>query len=240
MTGRQKNRFNCDFRDNEDLPVIDFLEANYNQDEVKMLEVGSGLCRFLHKVKRLYPKIDIIGVEINPDLVNLAIDKGFRVINQDFLKNSFLSDSFDIVHCSHIIEHFKYPEITFVIDELLRVTKKNGICIIRSPLMWDNFYYDIDHVRPYPPESIIGYLNNSQQQKKGTNTVTIEKIWYRTGAIQIKIKEDKSRVIVLKILQILVDKFVTVINEILQYSWNLYRYPCTKPNGYVMILRKTE
>jgi hypothetical protein len=238
MTGRRKNRFNCDFRDNEDLPVIDFLEANYSQDEFNMLEVGSGLCRFLDKIKKLYPKIDVIGIEINPELVHFAINSGHNVINQDFLKNSFLSDSFDIVHCSHIIEHFKYPEITIVIDELLRVTKKNGICIIRSPLMWKNFYNDIDHIRPYPPESVMGYLNNCQQQKKGIYTVIVEKIWYRTGSIQIKINENRSRVIVFRIIQILISKFVSVINGILQYSWDLYRFPCTKPNGYVMILRK--
>ena len=106
-----------------------------------------------------------------------------------------------IVHCSHLIEHFKYPEVAQVIDELLRVTKIGGICIIRSPLMWEYFYCDLDHVRPYPPEAIISYFNNDQQQRKGQSKIQVLNIWYRKMPKQYKVINRSSLWYGLKLLR---------------------------------------
>lgn len=235
----QQNLKNCSLRDNEDLPVIKFLDTLDKNKSYSLLEVGSGLCRFVNKIKLLYPNIEITCYEINKDLANKAQEYGFNTINDNFLNNTIEENKYDIVHCSHVIEHFKYPEITFVIDELLRITKTGGSCIIRSPLMWKDFFNDIDHVRIYPPDAIIAYLRNEQQQKKGKNEVCIMNIWYRTLPKQYLLIDKSFLIYGIPFIRTFLNRYIIPkINHKFVKLWNKYRYPASKPNGYVMIVKK--
>jgi ubiquinone/menaquinone biosynthesis C-methylase UbiE len=234
------NLANCECYDNEDLSVFAFLNELDKERKYKMLEVGSGLCRFVDKVNKQYSNIDITCFEINENLAKIARSKGFQVINENILKNSLLSEEYDIVHCSHVIEHFKYPEIVFVIDELLRVIKKDGFCIIRTPLLWEEFYDDIDHVRIYPPRAIINYFNHQQQQKQGNNKVQIMSIWYRTSPKRYQPITTSSLMYAFPFIRYFWNRYLLPkINNGFKCFWNRYRFPATKPNGYVMILKKT-
>lgn len=235
----KKNLASCESRDNEDTSIIELFEKLDHQKNYKLLEVGSGLCRFVKKIHKLFPNITITCVEINKDLAKIAEEEGCKVYNTSFLENNIESDRFDIVHCSHMIEHFGYPEVRIVLDELLRVTKKNGYLIIRSPLMWEHFYDDLDHVRPYPPQSIINYLYNPQQQSVGKNKVDIVRIWYRTRPIERHPIDRSNRIYSITPLRLFYNKHILPRrNNRLEKLWNKYRWPATKPNGYVMILKK--
>jgi hypothetical protein len=238
---KERNLKNSEFRDNEDLPVIDHLDRITKGQELSMLEVGSGLCRFVKKVRELYPSINISCVEINSDLAKIAQNEGCVVYNTSFLDNTLPSNTFDIVHCSHVIEHFKYPEIIKVIDELLRVTKIEGYLVIRSPLMWKHFYDDIDHVRPYPPECILNYLYNPQQQVVGENNVEVVRIWYRTSPLEFEPIDRSNWLYGITPIRLFYNKHVlSRRNRLYKKLWNKFRWPSTKPNGYVMILKKTK
>lgn len=232
-----KNIKYCSFRNNEDIPVLDFFDTLDTEKNYRLLEVGSGMCRFVDKINILYPNIKITCVEINSDLADLAKEKGYQVFNENFLKNSLNAEDFDIVHCSHVIEHFKYPEIIHFLDELLRVTKINSYCIIRSPLMWEGFFSDIDHVRPYPPAAITNYLNNEQQQKKGKNTIKIERLWYRTSAKQYN-HIDKTSLLYALPFRRFINKRIDGINRRFVALWEKYRFPTSAANGYVMIMKR--
>ena len=235
----QKNLATRELRDNEDSSIIDLLEGLDSTKIYTFLEVGSGLCRFVKKIHQLFPNITITCVEVNKDMAQLAKDEGCVVYNNSFLENNLESDCYDIVHCSHMIEHFAYPEIRLVIDELFRVTKKNGYLIIRSPLMWEHFFDDLDHVRPYPPQSIMNYLYNPQQQTVGKNKVDLVRVWYRTCPIEHNPIDRSSRLYCITPLRVLYNKLILPRrNSRSEKLWNKYRWPATKPNGYVMILRK--
>ena len=188
----RKNLFNSGMKDYEDLPVIEYLESLDKNQNFDFLEVGSGLCRFVDKAIRLFPNLRITCLEKNKELADIAKNKNYDVVNIDILNNSIPTERFDIVHCSHFLEHFGYPEVIRVIDDLLRITKIGGVFIIRSPLMWEEFYFDIDHVRPYPPEAILGYLQTDQQQKKGKNEVEVLNTWYRTRPKKIPLIDNNS------------------------------------------------
>ena len=236
-----KNLATCESRDNEDSTIIDLLEKLDRQKNYTFLEVGSGLCRFVKKIHVLFPDINISCVEINKDLAKIAEDEGCKVYNKSFLNNDIESGSFDIVHCSHMIEHFGYPEIHIVLDELLRITKTGGFLILRSPLMWDHFYDDLDHIRPYPPESILNYLNNPQQQVVGENDVDVVRIWYRTRPVEFEPIDRSKWVYGLTPIRLWYNKhYLPRRNKLYKRLWNKYRWPSTKPNGYVMILKKTK
>ena len=223
--------------DNEDLTVLDLLDSLID-NRVDYLEVGSGLCRFPKKISKIYKNLNISCVEINPSLAEIAKNEGYGVINTDFLNNGLPDNNFDVVHCSHVIEHFRYPDIIHIVDELLRVTKIGGYLVIHSPLMWKGFYDDIDHVRPYPPEAILNYLYNPQQQVQGRNKITVEKIWYRTMPKQFDMVDRTNFIYCLKLTRRIVDIFVSYINKINIKLWNSLRWPASKPNGYVMIIKK--
>lgn len=237
----QKNIITKDPGDNEDRSVIELFESLNPTQHYELLEVGSGLCRFVKKTSQRFPNISITCVEINEDLAQIAKDAGFEVQNVSFLNNNIESNRYDIVHCSHMIEHFAYPEIRLVLDELFRVTKKNGYLIIRSPLLWEHFYDDLDHVRPYPPESICNYLYNPQQQSVGKNQIDIVRLWYRTRPIEHQPINRSSLIYCITPLRLFYNKHIlSHLNKQLEKMWNKYRWPATKPNGYVMILKKKQ
>lgn len=180
--------------------------------------------RFPIKIKKEFSNINIECVEINSDLANKTSLAGIHTSISNVLLLPYENESFDIVHCSHVIEHFKYPEITQVLEQLLRITKDNGYIIIRSPLWHKDFYLDIDHVRPYPPETILNYFKNEQQQKVGVGNLKMIKCWYRRGNF--------------KIFNVGLSKFKYFINLFLAFSWLYFRFPISKKNGYVLVLKK--
>ncbi len=227
---------NSSLRDNEDLPVLEYIDSINNNQKITMLEVGSGMCRFVKKIMDLYPNVNITCIEINPDLARIAQDLGCIVINKNILDVK-LDNQYDIVHCSHVIEHFGYPEVTNVLEFLTSTLKPDGRLIIRSPLLWDNFFNDIDHIRIYPPESINNYFNNEQQQKKGNAKIKVEKVWYRTNAKQFELLSTWHFAYGLFFCRGMINWFIIKINRIYRSLWARYRWPSTRPNGYVMIVK---
>lgn len=206
----------------EDKIVFKFL-LTLPKKEIKYFEAGSGLGRFLEALVGKSKNFNITAGEINPELVALTKQKGFNTLECNLLNLPFEDNEFEIVHCSHVIEHFKYPEITQVLDEMLRVLKMDGFLIIHSPLMHPDFFIDIDHVRPYPPESLLNYYNNLQQQKVGKFKIKEISRWYRRSNINLKLS----------------NKFVNkIINMLLGLFWIYFKFPFTKRNGYILILQK--
>jgi SAM-dependent methyltransferase len=208
----------------EDQPVLSFFESLKGNKNLKYLELGSGLGRFPLKLKNIYKEIEINCIEINPDLAKKTSDKGLETIISNATSLPFKDRHFDIVHCSHLIEHLGFPEIATALDEMVRVTKINGYIIIRSPLMHPDFYWDIDHVRPYPPETILNYFRNQQQQKTGGNNLKEILCWYRRGNY--------------KIHNIGFSKIKYIINGLLALLWTYFKFPFSRKDGYVLILEK--
>ena len=231
-----RNIENSSLRDNEDLPVIDYIDSINKGQKITLLEVGCGECRFVKKIQKLYPNIEITCIEINPDLAKIAVDLGCTVINKNILDVQ-LENQYDIVHCSHVIEHFGYPEITKVLDFLVSAVGSNGRLIVRSPLMWRYFYADIDHVRPYPPESISAYFNYLQQQKKGNGTICFDTIWYRTEPRKLEFVSKQHIIYGIPFLRRPFNWFVRKINNQYAKWWKKYRWPASSPNGYVAIIK---
>ena len=208
----------------EDRIVLKFLtKENDRNQQKKYIEIGSGLGRFVKIVHHLF-NYNIQAVEINKDLAEQTNNLKIHTLNINFLENHFDSNHFDIVHCSHVIEHIPYPDVIAFLDELIRITKPNGYIIIRSPLMSIEFYTSIDHIRPYPPKAILDYYSNPQQQRVGKYTV-----------LPVKIKLRRSPLLVSGYSY---NPMIRAINMFFKLSWCLFRFPFSKPDGYVIILRK--
>jgi ubiquinone/menaquinone biosynthesis C-methylase UbiE len=149
---------------------------------------------------------------------------GVKMYNINFMDNKFPDNLFDIVHCSHVIEHIAYPKIMTFLDELIRITKPGGHIIIRSPLMSPGFLLNIDHIRPYPPKAILDYYSNPQQQVVGEYSITPVKIHLRRGPYQINPYS--------------YNVFFRTINLFFKLSWSSLRIPFSGLSSYIAIFRK--
>jgi len=215
--------YNLETIKNEDYPVIKFLDKEISGENLSYIEIGSGLGRFVDVVSSLN-KFNISCLEINADLAKKTNDRGFKTLNANLIDNNLPSNEFDIVHCSHVIEHISYPHILKALDELIRITKVGGYIIIRSPLMSPAFFTCIDHIRPYPPKSIIDFYSNPQQQV--------------TGHASIQVIKEKLRKEALIFFPYSSNRISLAINLVMKILWTYFKCPHSKPNGYTLILQK--
>jgi len=206
----------------EDKEVCRFLDSLSSQ-QLSYIEIGSGLGRFVIKIKQKYHNLDVKALEVNKDLAQFTQEKGIQTKVENFLYNTFYDNEFEIVHCAHVIEHFGYPDISRVLEELLRITKVGGYIIIRSPLMNPQFFLDIDHVRPYPPECIMDYFSNPQRQQVGIGKIEKIKVWFRHEA---------------PVICFFPEKINKLINVLFKFSWVYLRFPFSKRTGYILVLKK--
>lgn len=119
---------------------------NYFKGCKRILDVGSGTGEFVKLAPHRITGIDINGRN------NSKIKYGSATAIP-FPKNSF-----DGLHCSHVIEHLGPRQVYAFLKEATRVLKSNGILVISSPLLWPGFYDNLTHIKPYPPRAITRYL----------------------------------------------------------------------------------
>src|SRR5690606_23253477 len=77
------------------------------------------------------------------------LKKKFRNTFLGHLPNlPFQNNFFNIIHCSHVIEHLQPQELYDTLIEFDRVLKDGGRIVISAPLLWSGFYDDLSHVKP--------------------------------------------------------------------------------------------
>jgi methionine biosynthesis protein MetW len=72
----------------------------------------------------------VVGIEIDPDAITRALDRGLDIIEQDLdggLGN-FPDQSFDVVVMAHALQAVHYPDR--VLDEMLRIGRE---CVVTFP-----------------------------------------------------------------------------------------------------------
>ena len=189
-----------------------------------VLDVGCGNGRFIsNSLTRIW------GIDSSPSSINECLSKNYNVIQGTIPLLPFPACSFRLVNCSHIIEHLTPAELHKLLIEINRVLVPRGILSIQAPLLYNHFYDDLTHIKPYTPQSIIHYLvrksTASDQQhtfSSVSNNYTIELLKYRY-----------SRLIEFPI------GYPRIINKIFNYllKFNIHGL---KKTGYLLILRKGE
>jgi ubiquinone/menaquinone biosynthesis C-methylase UbiE len=99
---------------------------------ISILDIGSG-----NEIRFQDPKYKIVHVDLNPDSWHLEfIADGYNL--------PFNRKSFDIVFCSHVLEHLINPKQ--FIQELIRVAKKGIIFRIPNSKYYRNFTSSKSHI----------------------------------------------------------------------------------------------
>jgi len=130
----------------------------------KLLDLGCGPMPLYMYYKKFIKDIKLFGADIsqskefplNVNFVRININKGIE----------FDDNSFDVIVCSHVIEHLE--NVSFAFQEISRVLKPGGRIYVEAPshrsILFPsfgfvnkkesvpiNFYDDPTHIRPYSP-----------------------------------------------------------------------------------------
>lgn len=141
-------------------PVISDILKYFKIDLINAVDLGCGRGEWLEILHE--HGIHALGVDINDFFLNRIKEKNLSAVKADifdFLKKTE-DDTFHIVTSFHLIEHIDINSRTKFLREILRVLKKDGICILETPnprnifVGSGDFYRDPSHIMPLFPDTI--------------------------------------------------------------------------------------
>lgn len=137
-----------------------------------IVDIGTGDGSFI-EMTDLYKKFNegVYLLDGNNDTVNNLAKKytDYNVI-QHSLPNTlpFGDKTVRFLHMSHIIEHLEHSSLYETLKEVDRVLNDGGILVVSTPLMWDRFWDDLSHVRPYNPDVLRNYMIRGRDNATGS------------------------------------------------------------------------
>lgn len=146
-----------------------FEHANKNEN---VLDVGCGEGRGLVALNNLgFSKRNLIGIDIAPEKIKAARDRGFLVLDEDFHVLKQIPDNyFEYVYSSHTLEHAYNLELAF--KSLLRVCKNTFYFIVPCNEVKEQVdIYNPSHVSPIKDKEQISEILS----KLGCNFKLVEK-----------------------------------------------------------------
>jgi ubiquinone/menaquinone biosynthesis C-methylase UbiE len=121
---------------------IDFILNSIDPTAINIIDIGCGSGYLLGKIAQKFPAIKRTGFDIKVATGN----ETFNYFHGNIEKLPFEDNAFDVVMCSHTIEHLLQLETC--ISELKRITKKQLFIVTPCQRF---FYYTLDeHVNFFP------------------------------------------------------------------------------------------
>lgn len=155
------------------------IARKYIDEKSLVLDIGAGNGSFAKYCERN----DFYLYDGNKESVS-ELQKEFRnsVVGELPLL-PFEDGFFDLIHCSHVVEHLE-PQVFYdTLKEMDRCLKSKGRLVISAPMMWEGFYDDLSHVKPYNPNIYIRYLtlttNQNFTRKKISDAYQVSELVYR-------------------------------------------------------------
>lgn len=97
----------------------------------KIIEIGCGNSSWLKLLKEKNPQIEIYGLDISLEAIEISKKYGIKTILGDIRNAPFEDNYFDLVFSFGTIEHF--PETKKALLEHIRILKPNGFAWIEVP-----------------------------------------------------------------------------------------------------------
>jgi SAM-dependent methyltransferase len=105
------------------------LDVICNSPPGKILDVGCGSGRILSLAQQI--GWHATGIEFDPRAVAAACKNGLNVIQGDYRAAANLSTNYDLVICSHVIEHVDNPRL--LLELLSGVVNSDGVLALSFP-----------------------------------------------------------------------------------------------------------
>ena len=139
-------------------PLVELLINQHK--EHKFVDIGCGRGEWLQKWDQKISSS--IGIEIDSNMANYCLSKGYQVIHDDAIKslNSFSDESVTLITIFHLVEHLDNNYLNQLIMACYRILDKNGILIIETPsidsisVSTKSFYLDPTHINHINPDGL--------------------------------------------------------------------------------------
>ena len=138
----------------EEREIFFKIACNYISNESIILDVGSGDGHFAKCINRS----DVYMVDGNIESVNNLKKQYKNVFHSTLPELPFTDKQFNVIHCSHVIERLSPENLYLTLKEFDRCLNDNGYLIISAPLLWNEFYDDLSHLKPYNPKVFEKYF----------------------------------------------------------------------------------
>ena len=144
---------------------------------LKILDIGTGLCNFYpNNVKNSNNKY--YDCDLSSEMKDILMKRGIIFIEADISidKLNLNDNSFDLIICSHLIEHL--DSSVNLLEEIERLLKISGIAFIKTPdikfVKW-NFFNDYTHRKPYTKSSLIQQIESESLKILNCYSTTLYK-----------------------------------------------------------------
>jgi ubiquinone/menaquinone biosynthesis C-methylase UbiE len=136
-------------------------------DAESVLDVGARNGETLRKIREQLPEIRLVGVDLVQEFVESIREEGLEAVQGTAEDLPFEDQSFDVVHCSHTLEHcWNYSK---AMGELFRVARKCVVIVVplespgddlknpshhflcTHPIQWWQIYERVDKDRKFLP-----------------------------------------------------------------------------------------
>jgi methionine biosynthesis protein MetW len=148
-------KFAKDFHSRYRLKKVVSILKNYHFN--RFLDVGCGDGSFSSLLKEFTD--EVYGIDISENAVKSANEKSIKayLVNLDDEDLPFEDNFFDAVFCGEVIEHLY--DTDHLLDEIHRVLKPKGLCIITTPNLasWHNRLILLIGFQPYLTEVSLKY-----------------------------------------------------------------------------------
>lgn len=153
--------------DYRDKIILDAIPQNART----IVDAGCGEGITLEKVRTRFPQSQSIGFDIIVENVKICRQYGLYVSRADIRRLAVGDNQLDCCILSEVIEHI--PDYQTVLNELYRIVKPGGTCIIVFPndlmfrstrlafLKFKEAFYDPGHVKQWTPSEMRSCLQNA-------------------------------------------------------------------------------
>ena len=154
---------------------VPFLKASAITGSV--LDIGCGRGEWLQLLQG--EGIEVRGVDRNRVFIEDCLNAGLNVVEEDALSylRSLPDNALEAVTAFHFVEHVPFETLIKVVDEIRRVLKPGGLCIVETPNPENfmvgscTFYTDPTHRNPIPSQTLKFLL-----ESRGLVTVEVLKL----------------------------------------------------------------
>lgn len=134
-----------------------YLEI-YLSDCKKILDIGCGFGEFCQIAKECGK--EVYGIDINEEMVKHCREKELNVQKASITNIPFPDEYFDGIYSFNVLEHLYRDELLKGADEISRVLKPHGKCIIIVPRYSKGFWDDPTHVAPFTERTVQRLFND--------------------------------------------------------------------------------
>lgn len=172
--------------------IADFISGSSN---IKILEIGCGTGEYTAKLAKLFPKANIVGLDISKKVIEIAKNKCKDFPNVSFQVKSFYhsklkTDSFDVICGFYSLHHMNEKK---VLNEAYKLLKSGGLLYFCEPNILNPVVYLIKSNKYFkklvgdsPDEWGVNPLSFAKNQK----LFKILKVYLSEYIIPLKIISD--------------------------------------------------